>query len=128
MEDGLSRHDHIGPDPSWLTGVQVAVPAREAAAGHLKPQPVPGAKQVAGRPQVDVVLGRLAGLTVYPEDPVCEVDRAAVRIDVAKPGDEGGGRSARAGPQRDAHRPGDLNVARKLVACINKAVGALLDD
>src|ERR1700680_4079521 len=127
MEDGLPRHNHIRPDPRRLTGVQVAVPAREAAAGHLKPQPVPGAKQIAGRPQVDVVLGRLGGLSMDPEDPIREVDRAAVWIHVAQPGDEVGRRCARAGPQRDLHRSGDLDVAPKLGSCIDKDVGARFD-
>jgi hypothetical protein len=42
-------------------GVQVAVPARERAARHLKPQSVAAAKHVAGRPKVDRPTVRVYG-------------------------------------------------------------------
>src|ERR1700680_4944985 len=95
-----TSHDHPPPHPGRLTRVEVAIPAREAAAGDLKPQPVAGAQEIARRPEVDVVLRRPAGLAPDPEDPIGKVDRAAVRIDVAQAGDAVGRGGARAGPDR----------------------------
>src|SRR5450759_4649514 len=80
-----------------------------------------GILRVGGEP------GRPAGLATDPEDPIGEVDRTPVGIDVAQAGDEVGRGRARAGPQGYRHRAGDLHVPRKLSAGVDEYVGALLD-
>src|SRR5437763_17156839 len=98
MEDGLVRNLHAGGAGRRLTGVQVAVPAREVAGGDVQADAVPGPEDVTGRPEVDLVLvgparcdrrGRLAGPHAPvpgAQDAVGRIEGAAVGVNVAEQG------------------------------------------
>src|SRR5438270_9976445 len=86
VQDRLPGNRQLRVGAHGVAGVGIAVPAREAAGRHLEPDPVPGSKQVAGRPEVDDVLcGLTRRQTAGSDDSIGEVDRPALRIDVAEP-------------------------------------------
>src|SRR5215207_9424881 len=61
VEDRLHRRQHLRVRAELVTGVEVAIEAREVAAGHLQTDAVPLAKEIAGRPEVDLVFVDLTG-------------------------------------------------------------------
>src|SRR5918995_5469884 len=62
LEDGLVRHLGARRGERPLSGVEVALPARMGARGDIHPDPVPGKKRDARRPEIYDVLVDLARL------------------------------------------------------------------
>ena len=60
--DGVGGLDEVGACGGGLTGVQVAVEAREVAAGDFEADDVALEEDVAGGPEVDFVFVDLAGV------------------------------------------------------------------
>src|ERR671937_1824788 len=96
--DGLAGHLEPGILAEGVAGVGVAVIHGEVTAGDLEPDLVTRLEQVAGRPDLDGVAVDPAGpdeggVSVRdpvpgPLDPVVEVDRSTVRIDIDELGGE----------------------------------------
>src|SRR5215207_9530974 len=92
MEDRLQRRQHLRVRAELMTGVEVAVEAREVAAAHLQTDAMPPAEEIAGRPEVDGVFewltrrnrsGSVGALAVAgADDAVGEITRGAVWIDI----------------------------------------------
>src|SRR5437660_2018181 len=106
MQDGLLG-DHrriVGAEGS--AGVEVAIPAREVAAGNIQADAMPDLENVAGRPQVDLILVRLARLdqrwsfslreiaVARPDDAVGQILRETIGMDIDQPSYEIGIRGA----------------------------------
>src|SRR5205814_3092275 len=62
VQDGLVRYDHLCISSEIVTGIGIAVPTREIAAGHVQANAVSGLEDVAGGPQVDFIFVGLAWL------------------------------------------------------------------
>ena len=83
---------HLAVLAEDAAGVGVAVEAREVAARHLQPNPVPGLEPVGRRAEVDGDLGRRprrqqarrgrAGTVARAQDPVGQRPRGAAMYDV----------------------------------------------
>src|SRR5690348_3550872 len=56
MQNCLSRGLHLRIRANPVAGIQVAVPAREVAAGHVQTDTMPRFEQVARCPQINRVL------------------------------------------------------------------------
>src|SRR5437660_10106569 len=106
MQDGLLG-DHrriVGAEGS--AGVEVAIPAREVAAGNIQADAMPDLENVAGRPQVDLILVRLARLDQRwsfslresavrrPDDPGGQIVRETSGVDIDQPSYDLGIKSA----------------------------------
>src|SRR5262245_54113150 len=98
VEDSLHGRLHLRVDAKLVASVEVAVEAREVAAADFERDAVPAAKEIAGRPEIDRVFGRLAGRdrahlvgagsVASANDAVREVTGGSVRIDVDELGRE----------------------------------------
>jgi hypothetical protein len=72
---------------SWLGSPVLRLRSQrgEVAGRDLHADAVPGEEDVAGRPQVDLVVAGFPGGAVDAQDPVAEIAGDAVSVDVAKP-------------------------------------------
>src|SRR5262249_55095641 len=77
--DGLLLYLQVGALGTGPTGARVAVEPWEVRAGDLYPDAMPGLEDLAGRDEVDLVLGGHPRLGRDPDDAVDDAHRPAVR-------------------------------------------------
>src|SRR5579863_1244569 len=65
VQDGLACHSYFRVRTEIVSGVGVAVPAREVAAGNIQANAMPRFEDVAGGPQVNRVLVGFARLDQF---------------------------------------------------------------
>jgi hypothetical protein len=104
MEDSLLSW--LMTPAALVTGVEVAIPAREAATGNLNSNAVSAQKNVACRPEVDLAPAASIGVSRNTSNPIAQVEGAAVRMDVAEARDPVGGRRRAVCVERDLDSPG----------------------
>ena len=90
--DPLLGHLHLVVQTVRVAGVEVAVKAREIAAGDLQPDAVPGPEEIAGLPQLDPIdvhliwfdgTGVLVGVAeAGPHNALAQVDGLAPGVHV----------------------------------------------
>jgi len=106
MKNRLSSDARLRRLSHWRAGIQIAIEAREVAAGDFEPDPVPALEQIAGRDQIDRELIRPAGFhqtaatrcvaIARPDNTFAEIGRIAVGSNVEQPRSEiGVGRGTR---------------------------------
>ena len=108
VEYALSRH--FMPWAVLIAGVEIAIPPREGAARHMHSNAVAWEKDIAGRPQIDLAAADAVGILADPENPVAEIERAPVWMDVAQPHDPICRRRRADGVQHNSHAACDFQL------------------
>ena len=120
VEDGVRSRNPRGGVRRQLPSVEVAIKAREVAAGEFEPEAVAGAEDIARGPKVDgepISLpanersrGDLGIPVASTEDALSEVDGRTIRCNVEEFSGEVGVHSRGCGEEFEADRSGDFEV------------------
>src|SRR5215207_9262548 len=137
VEDRLHRRQHLRVRAELVTGIEVAVEAREVAAAHFQTDAVTLAEEIAGCPEIDLVFVDLTGrdwpgsvgpLTVAgTDDAVGKVARVAVWVDIDQLPGEIGIRRAGCRPEVEMNRTGHLGVLLQRRSRVDENVGSRFD-
>ena len=93
MVDRLLGDGHPDAGCQRLTGTQVTAPARMCPAGNLQTQPMSPAKKMGRGPHIDLdpqalIWPYVSPAWFNPEQPIADVDRTPIWLDVAQPTEE----------------------------------------